>query len=582
MPAALKKIFTPFSLLIAVCLLLTLSIALCFYSENEKSKRHEHIVHLHKLQHKVEKIELEIGFIKTADSGQFAPDRLKHLHQELHYISQDSAAFLYAYENTAQPWILAVDNGPAVNTPHPQKILSRIDAHLTTVTAQHRQYINLLDYAQLGSGSLLLLLLAGLPLYGYYGYNRPLKTLITLIDEEQGNSKTPEEKTEESLMPQLAASIKNLCLQHHSAAEFVEQMTTSKAEAELPPGLANRFGTSLLRMQQQIRQLSEQERKGSWINENMAVLERILKTEEEAQTLHIRIISHLAKSVASSASILYGLDDSSESPFFHVMAQYGGNPAKNNVVYIGNGQLGEMGAQKKIMLLKNVPNHYLQIQSGLGEAQPANVLMVPLLFKNNLYGALEIASHKTFEENEIAWLERAAESLAAHFFNQKVNAQVKKQLEDLAKKQADELVEIHRLQDETYAKLQVQLEEVEGEKNRNHAILEGCVDAVISFDEAGNIHFCNSAAAELFAISKETMLKKQIAEYIPVAIRGTGHASKPYYNTGSSEKEITVRTEAAVTSAGEPVDVLITSTQVDFQHQALFTFFIQKISVDLF
>lgn len=95
------------------------------------------------------------------------------------------------------------------------------------------------------------------------------------------------------------------------------------------------------------------------------------------------------------------------------------------------------------------------------------------------------------------WLERATESIAAHFFNHKINADAKSQLETLAQKQAAELVEIHRLQKQTYQTLELKLKEVEEEKLKNEEILQGCVDGVLVFDAEGKIEFCNQAAADM-------------------------------------------------------------------------------------
>jgi PAS domain S-box-containing protein len=200
-----------------------------------------------------------------------------------------------------------------------------------------------------------------------------------------------------------------------------------------------------------------------------------------------------------------------------------------------------------------------------------------------LYGAFELGLFRQPESFEIEWLERASESIAAHFFNHKINAEAKQQLETLTQKQAAELVEIHRLQRETFSELELKLKEVEEEKRKNVAILEGCVDGVIVFHTNGRIDFCNQAAAEILGQSREEILQHAMTSLLPVVIKEQNGVARAIYRQGDIYKEIAVRTEASFcTTGGVDTDVLITCTQARINTGVVFTFFIQKISVDLF
>jgi PAS domain S-box-containing protein len=183
----------------------------------------------------------------------------------------------------------------------------------------------------------------------------------------------------------------------------------------------------------------------------------------------------------------------------------------------------------------------------------------------------------------VEWMHRASESIGAYLFNHKINFETKSKLEALTQKQADELVEIHRLQQSTYEKLELKLREMEDEKIKNEAVLEGCVDGVVSFDENGVIQFFNRSAEQILGYAKEAVKSKTVQELLPVFIREEHGVWKPFYSMSGVVKEISVRTEATLsTDTGEQVDALLTCTQAKVKSGMVFTLFIQKISVDLF
>jgi PAS domain-containing protein len=344
-------------------------------------------------------------------------------------------------------------------------------------------------------------------------------------------------------------------------------------------------GSSLAALQQRLNEISEGEKTMTLINSNVQQLENILKAESDWQTLVTKLITFLAKSTNGGVGAIYEWENTVEEAFFHIAGSYGfyDNRKTDKKISADHGQLGEITRQRKMVFLKNVPSGYLVIHSGLGSAPATHIIIAPLLFKGELYGAVELGFFKHPEPFEIKWLERACESIAAHFFNHKINREAKHQLEVLAQRQAAELVEIHTLQQQTYRELELKLREMEEEKRKNEMILEGCVDGVLVFDTKGKITFCNEAARELLNTRREVILGQSVSSLFPVMINQDAARWKVVYTKAGVEKEISVRTETSLPLYDQSnIDVLITCTQARLQSGVVFTFFIQKISVDLF
>lgn len=64
----------------------------------------------------------------------------------------------------------------------------------------------------------------------------------------------------------------------------------------------------------------------------------------------------------------------------------------------GEGLAGQAAKAKKIINIKNVPEGYIQIVSGLGGATPNSLLIVPLVYKGSTVGVIELAAFKQFDK----------------------------------------------------------------------------------------------------------------------------------------------------------------------------------------
>jgi len=78
---------------------------------------------------------------------------------------------------------------------------------------------------------------------------------------------------------------------------------------------------------------------------------------------------------------------------------------------IGEGLVGQCAFEKARILLTNVPSSYVKINSGLGKAKPANLIILPVVFENNVKAVIELASLDTFSETHLDFLGQLTESL---------------------------------------------------------------------------------------------------------------------------------------------------------------------------
>ena len=79
--------------------------------------------------------------------------------------------------------------------------------------------------------------------------------------------------------------------------------------------------------------------------------------------------------------------------------------------HLGEGLVGQAALEKKPILLTNVPDDYIQITSGLGEAPPRNIIVLPILFEGDVKAVVELASFLPFSEIHQTFLDQLQESI---------------------------------------------------------------------------------------------------------------------------------------------------------------------------
>ncbi|MES4890537.1 HAMP domain-containing protein [Streptomyces sp. NPDC096012] len=102
----------------------------------------------------------------------------------------------------------------------------------------------------------------------------------------------------------------------------------------------------------------------------------------------------------------------------------------------GEALIGTAAQERRTVLVENAPSGYLKISSGLGEAPPAQVIVLPVLFEGTVLGVIELASFTPFTQIQRDFLNQIAEMIATSVNTISVNTKT-----ELLLKQSQELTE---------------------------------------------------------------------------------------------------------------------------------------------
>lgn len=170
----------------------------------------------------------------------------------------------------------------------------------------------------------------------------------------------------------------------------------------------------------------KKEQQQNWINSGIAQINDILAdNKNDFNALSNNVLSKLVKYIGANFGVLYVLNEfDSNEPFLELISDYGcSNEVRENKskVHTNTGMIGASFSENRVMLLNDIPENYIKIKSGLGEAKPKSLIIVPLSIEENVFGIIEIAGFKAFTDLEIDFVKRIAQNIAAQLNNTRMN-----------------------------------------------------------------------------------------------------------------------------------------------------------------
>jgi CHASE3 domain sensor protein/putative methionine-R-sulfoxide reductase with GAF domain len=277
-----------------------------------------------------------------------------------------------------------------------------------------------------------------------------LKELLWLPTEQleklaQGELPSPLRPSRNEFNPIILASNK-LRENIERASNFISAIGEGKFDYQYSP-VSNQdvMGNKLLQMSQKIRHVTEEDRKRNWVTTGLAQFMEVLKEDrEEFRNLADRLLTRLIKYLEANQGGLYLLNTNEESQYLELIAAYAYDRKKfvdKKIVVekeFGEGLVGQVFLEKQAMYLKKVPNGYVRLTSGLGDANPSTVLIVPLKNDESVEGVIELASFKEFEPHEIELVEKLAANIASALVNAK-KASTMKDLLQITQEKSEQL-----------------------------------------------------------------------------------------------------------------------------------------------
>ncbi|MGH7760608.1 MAG: HAMP domain-containing protein [Candidatus Dormibacteraceae bacterium] len=196
-----------------------------------------------------------------------------------------------------------------------------------------------------------------------------------------------------------------------------------------------------------LKETTEKNTEQDWLKTNLARFTRMLQGQRDPMTVSKMILSELAPLVNAEHGVFYSMVGPNGQPVhLAFQAGYAYKQRKNlpKSFHLGEGLVGQCALEKRRIVLTQVPGDYIRINSSLGEAIPANIVVLPVLFEGDIRAVIELASFRPFSPTHMDFLDQLMESIGIVLNTIEANSRT----EDLLKQSQSLANELQSQQDQ--------------------------------------------------------------------------------------------------------------------------------------
>jgi HAMP domain-containing protein/signal transduction histidine kinase/CheY-like chemotaxis protein len=168
------------------------------------------------------------------------------------------------------------------------------------------------------------------------------------------------------------------------------------------------------RMIGNLKDTTHKNREQDWLKSNLARFSSMMQGQRSIMSVAQLIMSELTPLVDAQHGSFYFLDGEADNdPMLHLIASYGfgGRKSLSNSYKLRESLIGQCAFEKKRILMGDVPDNFFYIATGMGEAAPRNVVVLPVLFEGETKAVIELASFKVFIPNYLTFLDQLMDSV---------------------------------------------------------------------------------------------------------------------------------------------------------------------------
>jgi signal transduction histidine kinase len=210
---------------------------------------------------------------------------------------------------------------------------------------------------------------------------------------------------------------RNISRPLEEVSSVAEKIAAGDLDTSLPAGnrrdeigvLAQTFNKMIANLRLTTRQTAEQD----WLKTNLAKFSRILQGQRNLEAVSQLILRELAPLVSAHHGVFYFMTTQEEKPSLILLGTYAYRERKHlaNRFQLGEGLVGQCALEKERILLTEVPSDYIKINSGLGEAAPMNIIVLPAVYEKRVLAVIELASFQRFSDINLTFLDELSETI---------------------------------------------------------------------------------------------------------------------------------------------------------------------------
>jgi HAMP domain-containing protein/signal transduction histidine kinase/DNA-binding response OmpR family regulator len=221
----------------------------------------------------------------------------------------------------------------------------------------------------------------------------------------------------------LTDNVNNLAATLTTQLRAIAEVSTAVTQGDLTRSITVEAQGEVAELKDNINQMisnlrgtTEKNAEQDWLNSNLARFSGMLQGQRDLKQVSRLIMSELTPLVSAHHGAFYMVDspekDEDEAEL-KLIATYGYKERKSvsNRFRFGEALVGQAALERKTIVITEAPQDYIRISSGLGEGSPANIVVLPVLFEDQVMAIVELASFKRFSDIHQTFLDQLTESI---------------------------------------------------------------------------------------------------------------------------------------------------------------------------
>jgi signal transduction histidine kinase/HAMP domain-containing protein/CheY-like chemotaxis protein len=221
-------------------------------------------------------------------------------------------------------------------------------------------------------------------------------------------------------------------------------------------------------MVQSLRETIRANQQQDWLKTNLARIAGMMQGHRDLAVVAVLMMDELAPLVGAQHGTFFLSEPVNGDTQLRLIAGYGlrADEAAPIQYRLGQSLIGQAARSKRSIVAADLPEGYVKISSGLGEAPPANLAVLPILFEDQVLGVIELASFTPFTPVQTDFLEQLTETLGVNFNTIIANSRTDALLEESQRLTSELQARSEELQDQ-----QVELQRSNAELEDKAALL---------------------------------------------------------------------------------------------------------------
>jgi signal transduction histidine kinase/CheY-like chemotaxis protein/HAMP domain-containing protein len=169
-------------------------------------------------------------------------------------------------------------------------------------------------------------------------------------------------------------------------------------------------------MVESLRDSTQANQQQDWLKSNLARLSGLMQGHRDLAAVADLIMDELAPLVRAQHGTFFLSETADDETRLRLIAGYGLRADKDAPLQyrLGQSLIGQVAKSARSMIISDLPEGYVKISSGLGEASPTNLAILPILFEDRVLGVIELAAFTTFTPVQTDFLEQFTETLGVN------------------------------------------------------------------------------------------------------------------------------------------------------------------------